>query len=69
MEGSENVSSSEYASVTQGSVENDPPYSSGSQDARAWIYMLWICQGYTGFCVNYCILKIHGILCLEFWIC
>ena len=22
---------------------------------------LWMCQGYTGFCVN-CILKIHGIL-------
>ena len=24
--------------VTQGSVENGPPYSSGSQYTRAWIY-------------------------------
>ena len=31
----------EYASVTQGSIENGPSYSSGSQYARAWI-------GYTG---------------------
>ena len=28
---SEYASSSEYASVTQGSVENGPPFSSGSQ--------------------------------------
>ena len=33
--GSEFASSSEYASVTQGSIENGPPYSSGSQYARA----------------------------------
>ena len=40
---SEYALSSEYASVTQGSVENTPSYmfeySSGSQYARAWIYM------------------------------
>ena len=29
------TSSSEYASVTQGSIENGPSYSSGSQYARA----------------------------------
>ena len=29
--GSEYASSSEYTSVTQGSVENGPPFSSGSQ--------------------------------------
>ena len=39
--GLECASSSEYASVTQGSIENGPSYSSGSQYARAWI-------GYTG---------------------
>ena len=37
--GSEYVSSSEYASVTQDSAENSPPYSSGSQHARAGIYI------------------------------
>ena len=37
-EGSEYVASSEYASFTQGSVENGPPYFSGSRHARAWIY-------------------------------
>ena len=37
-QGSEYASSSDYVSVTQGSVENDPSYSSGSQYARAWIY-------------------------------
>ena len=36
---SEYVSSSEYASVTLGSVENGPPYSSCSQHARGWIYI------------------------------
>ena len=34
-EGSEYAWSSKYASVTQGSVENSPPYSSGSQYASA----------------------------------
>ena len=34
-EGSEYAWSSEYASVTQGSVENGPPYFSGSQYASA----------------------------------
>ena len=29
--------SSKYASVTQGSIEDDPSYYSGSQCARAWI--------------------------------
>ena len=29
---------SEYASVSQGSAENGPSYSSGSQYAWAWIY-------------------------------
>ena len=33
------TSSSEYASVTQGSIENGPSYSSGSQYARARIYI------------------------------
>ena len=39
--GLECASSSEYASVTQGSIEKDLSCSSGSQYARAWI-------GYTG---------------------
>ena len=34
-EGCEYASSSEYAIVTQGFVENGPPYSSGSQYASA----------------------------------
>ena len=38
-QGLEYASSSEYASVTQGSIENGPSYSSGSQYARAWIYI------------------------------
>ena len=38
-QGLEYASTSEYASVTQGSVENGPSYSSGSQYARAWIYI------------------------------
>ena len=36
--GSEYASSSEYASVTQDSVENGPSCCSGSQYVRAWIY-------------------------------
>ena len=36
-QGLEYASSSEYASVTQGSIGNGPSYSSGSQFARAWI--------------------------------
>ena len=36
---SEYAFSSEYATDTQGSVENDPSYSSDSQYARAWIYI------------------------------
>ena len=38
-QGLEYASSSEYASVTQGSIESGPSYSSGSQYARAWIYL------------------------------
>ena len=34
-EGSAYASSYEYASVTQGSIENGPQYSSGSHYARA----------------------------------
>ena len=37
-QGSEYAWSSEYGSVTQGSIENCLSYSSGSQYARAWIY-------------------------------
>ena len=38
-QGLEYASSSEYASVTQGSIENGLSYSSGSQYARVWIYL------------------------------
>ena len=41
MEGSEYVSGSEYASVTQSSVENGPPYPSGSQHAKPWTYTIY----------------------------
>ena len=37
--GSEYASSSEYAIVTHGSVENGSPYSSGTQHAKARIYI------------------------------
>ena len=39
LEGSGYVSSSEYASFTQGYVENGLPYSSSSQHARDCIYI------------------------------
>ena len=38
-QGLEYVSSSEYANVTQGSIENGPSYSSGSQCTRTLIYI------------------------------
>ena len=38
-QGLEYASSSEYASVTQGSIENGPSHSLGSQCAKAWIYI------------------------------
>ena len=67
-EGSEYASSSEYASVKKDSLENCPTYSSGSQYARAWIY---IGHGYVKVHRILCklILKSRRILWLEFWIC
>ena len=64
----EYASSSECASVTQGSVENYPSYSSSLQYAKGFnIQGLRICQGCTGFCVN-CILKIHHIWNVLNWV-
>ena len=37
-QGAKYASSSEYATFTQGSVENGPSCFSGSQYARPWIY-------------------------------
>ena len=38
-QGLEYALSSEYASIAQGSIENGSSYFSGSQYARAWIYI------------------------------
>ena len=61
--GSEYASSSECVSVPQGSAENSPSYSLGSQYARVRICrgceFVKVTQG--SFCIN-CILKIYGVL-------
>ena len=65
----EYVSSSENTSVTQGSVENSLSYVFDRVLSIPWALnligleytWLWICQGYTWFCIN-CILKILIIL-------